>query len=355
MTPRFLADRVPLYQQRIESCARARARDRRRRDAATARSDALQHARAAASACGPCWCTPPAKRSARRWNCSMPPAAAVELIHVYSLVHDDLPAMDNDDLRRGRPTCHRAFDEATAILVGDALQARAFEVLAQRAGRDRRERAPRNAARARRCHRHARHGRRPGDRSRGRQAVAGRGGARAHASAENRRADPGQRAARRDFRRDRRMRRSAPRSRNSAPRSASPSRSRTTSSTSKAPPRRWANAPARTPIASSRRIRPCSASRSRASRHSRAVIAPLLRSRPGARASRTCANSRISSWRAPAEDLPAVSPDRRVNFAPQCPTPRNLRAAALAQFTRRSARAAGKPSSATSATSCANT
>ena len=58
------------------------------------------------------------------------PAAAVELIHVYSLVHDDLPAMDNDDLRRGRPTCHRAFDEATAILVGDSLQALAFSVLA---------------------------------------------------------------------------------------------------------------------------------------------------------------------------------------------------------------------------------
>jgi geranylgeranyl pyrophosphate synthase len=58
-------------------------------------------------------------------------AASVELIHVYSLVHDDLPAMDDDDLRRGRPTCHRAFDEATAILTGDALQARAFEVLAQ--------------------------------------------------------------------------------------------------------------------------------------------------------------------------------------------------------------------------------
>lgn len=57
-------------------------------------------------------------------------AAAVELIHVYSLVHDDLPAMDNDDLRRGRPTCHRAYDEATAILVGDALQALAFAVLA---------------------------------------------------------------------------------------------------------------------------------------------------------------------------------------------------------------------------------
>ncbi len=60
-------------------------------------------------------------------------AAAVELIHVYSLVHDDLPAMDDDDLRRGRPTCHRAFDEATAILVGDALQALAFEVLADEA------------------------------------------------------------------------------------------------------------------------------------------------------------------------------------------------------------------------------
>lgn len=58
------------------------------------------------------------------------PAAAVELVHVYSLVHDDLPAMDDDNLRRGRPTCHRAFDEATAILVGDALQALAFDVLA---------------------------------------------------------------------------------------------------------------------------------------------------------------------------------------------------------------------------------
>jgi geranylgeranyl diphosphate synthase, type II len=56
-------------------------------------------------------------------------AAAVELVHAYSLVHDDLPAMDDDDLRRGRPTAHRAFDEATAILAGDALQALAFEIL----------------------------------------------------------------------------------------------------------------------------------------------------------------------------------------------------------------------------------
>lgn len=56
-------------------------------------------------------------------------ATAVELIHAYSLIHDDLPAMDDDDLRRGRPTCHKQFDEATAILAGDALQALAFESL----------------------------------------------------------------------------------------------------------------------------------------------------------------------------------------------------------------------------------
>ena len=57
-------------------------------------------------------------------------AASVELIHCYSLVHDDLPSMDNDDLRRGHKTCHKKFDEATAILVGDALQSLAFEILA---------------------------------------------------------------------------------------------------------------------------------------------------------------------------------------------------------------------------------
>ena len=56
-------------------------------------------------------------------------ACAIELIHVYSLVHDDLPAMDDDDLRRGRPTCHKAYDEAIAILVGDALQPLAFQLL----------------------------------------------------------------------------------------------------------------------------------------------------------------------------------------------------------------------------------
>lgn len=57
-------------------------------------------------------------------------AAALECIHAYSLLHDDLPAMDNDDLRRGKPTCHKAFDEATAILAGDSLQTLAFDILA---------------------------------------------------------------------------------------------------------------------------------------------------------------------------------------------------------------------------------
>ncbi len=63
--------------------------------------------------------------------CAARVAASVEMLHAYSLVHDDLPAMDDDDLRRGQPSTHRAFDEATAILAGDALQARAFEVLAE--------------------------------------------------------------------------------------------------------------------------------------------------------------------------------------------------------------------------------
>ncbi|TWT41595.1 polyprenyl synthetase family protein [Botrimarina hoheduenensis] len=73
---------------------------------------------------------------------ALPAAAAVEFIHAYSLIHDDLPAMDDDDLRRGRPTVHRQFDEALAILAGDALQALAFETLATRLA------DPRVAARA---------------------------------------------------------------------------------------------------------------------------------------------------------------------------------------------------------------
>jgi geranylgeranyl diphosphate synthase type II len=74
---------------------------------------------AAAEACG-------GKREA-----ALPAACAVEMVHAYSLVHDDLPAMDDDDLRRGRPTCHKVFGEAVAILAGDALVTLAFEVLAR--------------------------------------------------------------------------------------------------------------------------------------------------------------------------------------------------------------------------------
>lgn len=62
---------------------------------------------------------------------AFPIAASLEMLHTYSLIHDDLPAMDNDDMRRGRPTCHKQFDEATAILAGDGLLTYAFEVLAQ--------------------------------------------------------------------------------------------------------------------------------------------------------------------------------------------------------------------------------
>lgn len=62
---------------------------------------------------------------------AMPAACAVEMIHAYSLIHDDLPAMDDDDLRRGRPTCHKVYGEAVAILAGDALQALAFEIVAR--------------------------------------------------------------------------------------------------------------------------------------------------------------------------------------------------------------------------------
>ena len=64
------------------------------------------------------------------WHHLDAPACAIELIHVYSLIHDDLPAMDNSDLRRGKPSCHKAFNDATAILAGDALQPLAFEIIA---------------------------------------------------------------------------------------------------------------------------------------------------------------------------------------------------------------------------------
>ncbi len=129
---RFLADRVPSYQQRIEGVL---ARTLDVEGGATPRLlEAMRYSTlAGGKRVRPLLAYATGEALGAPLELLDAPAAAVELIHVYSLVHDDLPAMDNDDLRRGRPTCHRAFDEATAILVGDALQARAFEVLAHAA------------------------------------------------------------------------------------------------------------------------------------------------------------------------------------------------------------------------------
>ena len=77
-----------------------------------------------------CLAAAQAASGARGREAALSFACAVELIHTFSLIHDDLPSMDDDDLRRGRPTCHKAFDEATAILAGDALQTLAFEIVA---------------------------------------------------------------------------------------------------------------------------------------------------------------------------------------------------------------------------------
>ena len=122
------------------------------------------------------------------------PAAAVELIHAYSLVHDDLPAMDDDALRRGQPTVHVAFDEATAILAGDALQSLAFEVLAEAPVPTRHARRAAAHARARR--RRRRHVRRPGaGHGRDRQQALASADLRTPACAQDRRADPRARCA----------------------------------------------------------------------------------------------------------------------------------------------------------------
>jgi len=129
MSQFFLANRVPLFQQRIETVL---ARSLAIEDGATPRLlEAMRYSTlAGGKRVRPVLVYATGEALGAPLELLDAAAAAVELIHVYSLVHDDLPAMDNDDLRRGRPTCHRAFDEATAILVGDALQARAFEVLA---------------------------------------------------------------------------------------------------------------------------------------------------------------------------------------------------------------------------------
>nr|WP_084067641.1 farnesyl diphosphate synthase [Desulfocicer vacuolatum] len=78
----------------------------------------------------PVLCMAAAQALGGDYHLALPPACAIEMIHTYSLIHDDLPAMDDDDLRRGVPTCHKAFSEATAVLAGDALLTHAFTVLA---------------------------------------------------------------------------------------------------------------------------------------------------------------------------------------------------------------------------------
>jgi geranylgeranyl pyrophosphate synthase len=128
-TPYFLTDRVPLYQKRIETVLSSALEID---GGATPRLlEAMRYSTlAGGKRVRPVLVYATGEALGAPLELLDAAAAAVELIHVYSLVHDDLPAMDNDDLRRGRPTCHRAFDESTAILTGDALQARAFEVLA---------------------------------------------------------------------------------------------------------------------------------------------------------------------------------------------------------------------------------
>ena len=114
----------------------------------------------AASASGPCSRSRPPRAIGRDPQAVLPLAAALELIHTYSLIHDDLPAMDDDDLRRGRPTCHVTFGEDVAILAGDGLYAEAFRlVLHEQRGRP--GAAARGRRRARRRDRRQRHGRRP--------------------------------------------------------------------------------------------------------------------------------------------------------------------------------------------------
>ena len=87
----------------------------------------------AASGCGPSWCCIRPGCSGWTIRAALRVGAAIEVLHTYSLVHDDLPCMDDDDLRRGRPTTHIAFDEMTAVLAGDALLTIAFEILADAA------------------------------------------------------------------------------------------------------------------------------------------------------------------------------------------------------------------------------
>ena len=114
----------------------------------------------AASGSARCWRSPPPRRSGATRREVLPFAAAIEMIHTYSLIHDDLPAMDDDELRRGQPTCHVAFGEDVAILAGDGLFAEALRLALRGAARRAGARA-RRGARAVERGRRRRHGRRP--------------------------------------------------------------------------------------------------------------------------------------------------------------------------------------------------
>ena len=219
---------------------------------------------AAASACVRCWLSPPANCWRGHRARSNIAAAAVELIHAYSLVHDDLPCMDDDVLRRGKPTCHVEFDEATALLVGDALQSLAFQLLAEHHLLTTPARQLEMVKHAGGGCRFARHGGRAGDRSRERGQAAHPARARVHAHPQDRRADPRRGAARRHCGSElcRRMR-SWPRSTTTPSASASRSRWWTTCSTPRPTPRRWARPQARMPDRTSRLMSACWACRER--------------------------------------------------------------------------------------------
>ena len=197
----------------------------------------------AASASVRCSRWPSPRASSGRRSAVLPAAAALELIHTYSLIHDDLPAIDNDDLRRGKPTCHVVYGEDIAILAGDGLFAEAFALILER-----QEGEPAAvlsaAARDRPSDRGARHGRRPvhGRHRRGRRRRRPAPPARPQDRPPHR---GGRRLRRCAHRRARRAQDLAP-YRSYAASSVCSSRSSTTSSTSRVMPRPSARRPART-------------------------------------------------------------------------------------------------------------
>ena len=206
----------------------------------------------AASGCGRCWSWKAPRCSTPTADDALRVAAALECVHCYSLIHDDLPSMDDDDLRRGQPTVHRAFDEATAILAGDSLLTLAFDILASSRGACR-SRQPRARRRPCACRRHRRHGRRPGARPCRRKHAARRDRHHHAAGHEDRRADPLRLRGRSDRRRCQ-PRPTASGSANSARRSGLPSSLPTTCSTCRPTPAPWARRPARTRPPARRRL-----------------------------------------------------------------------------------------------------